>query len=228
MPLTPTSASPFAFKTQLSLVLLTGWRATDVRELRKCLEEVPESSVYHHTHHFIEQHHHFVQEPPNDFAYWVTTVLNDVRIGERLASIDTVRFRSLADLRRALIEAMDPCLAEDYVLRKSPVEQNFHFMKSLLFDLKTPYTAKSLAELAQCLRKVSNHSLYYHMFEARLRTPQGNNDFSHWLESMGETALAKEIERLDPYSQSMDSLRSRMVRLIEKRLSNPEVTRVAA
>ena len=211
------SQKPFLFKTQLSLVLLTGLKASDLRELRDCLEKIPEMSVYYHTHHFLQQHQFLVQEPPNDFAYWVTHVLNEIKIGEQLAAIDTVQFRSLEELRTALVAAIHPILDEKNSLRKAPSGHEFYFMRSVLFILKTPYVARTLEEFVEYLKKVSIHSLYFHMFEARLRTSQPMNDFSQWLEEMGEHGLAKEIERLDPYSHTLEDLRSHIVRLIEKR-----------
>ena len=220
------SVKPFLFKTQLSLVLLTGFKAADIKELRDGLKKVPESSIYYHTHHFLQQHQFLVEEPPNDFAYWVTHVLNESRIGEKLTAIDTVRFSSLEELRDAIISAIDPFVEDGTVLRKTHPEQTFHFMRSVLFNLKTSYEARNLEEFVRGLKNVSIQSLYFHMFEARLRTSRRVNDFSFWLQSLDETALAKEIERLDPYSQTMEDVRFRIIRMIEKRLGR--VSYVAA
>ncbi len=212
------SSKPFVFKTQHSLVLLTGLKASDAKELRDGLEKAPEMSVYYHTHHFLERHQFLVQEPPNDFAYWVTHVLNEIKIGERLAAVDTVRFRSLEELRQALLSALHPLADDKNVLRKAPAGHEFYFMKSMLFSVQTPHSVRTLEEFLEGLKKVSIHSLYFHIFEARLRTLQQMNDFSYWLTDLGEKALAKEIERLDPYSQTMEDLRTRIIRLIEKRI----------
>ena len=93
-------------------------------------------------------------------------------------------------------------------------------MRSILFSLPTSYKASDLQEFLEALRKISIHSLYYHIFEGRLRTPVGDNDFSHWLEkNLGETELAKKLEKLDPYSHTMEGLRARIISLIEKKLS---------
>ena len=81
---------PFIFKTQLSLVETTGLKARDLTELSHYLKEVPEASIYYHTHHFLQQHQYLTPEPPNDIAYWVTNVLQEDEIGERLAAMDTV------------------------------------------------------------------------------------------------------------------------------------------
>jgi len=203
----------------MSLVMMTGFRAGDIRELLDGLKKVPESSVYYHTHHFLKQHQFLVQEPPNDFAYWVTHILNESKIGERLTAVDAMRCGSLEDLRAALIASIEPYLAENSSPRKVPPQEEFHFMKSMLFIMKTPYTAMTLTEFLEGLKNVSIYSLYYHLFEARLRTPRRNNDFSLWLESVGETKIAGEVARLDPYSQTMEDVRGRIIRLVEQRLA---------
>lgn len=218
-----TADKPFVFMTQLPLVLLTGFKAADIVQLRDCLEKVPESSVYYHTHNFLRQHQFLVQEPPNDFAYWITHVLNEERLGERLAAVDTIAFHSLGALRRALLDALEPYAKGSQPLRKAPPEQEFYFMKAILFDMKTPYTARTLKEFIQHLKKISIYSIYYHMFESRLRTSHGVNDFSFWLNAMGHAELAQQIQRLDPYFHTMEGLRSRILTLLEKKMAQEEV-----
>jgi hypothetical protein len=57
------------------------------------------------------------------------------------------------------------------------------------------------------------------MFESRLRLGRGQNDFSAWLQdSLDEGELAQEIARLDPYTYSLEGLRSVLIQLIEKRI----------
>ncbi len=210
---------PFLFKTQLSLVLLTGLKASNVLQLRDHLMAVPESSVYYHTHNFLQRHQFLIPEPPNDFAYWVTNVLREERLGEKLTAVDTVRFSSLNQLRQALVSPMNSFLEKNPPLRDASEGSEFYFMKVILFSLPTTYQARDLPEFTECLKKVSIHSLYYHMFEGRLRTSRGVNDFSLWLGALGEASLVRQIDRLDPYTRTLEELRSRIVGLVEKRIS---------
>jgi hypothetical protein len=211
---------PFYFKTQLSLVMTTGLKAKNLAELRAHLATVPESSVFYHTHHFLQQHQFLTPEPPNDFAYWVTNVLQEDKIGEKLAAIDTVRFDSLGELRNAILQALDQHLARGVSMRECPEGEEFHFMRSILFDLPTPHSARNLSEFRECLKKVSIHSLYFHVFTGRLRQPVGVNDFSDWLtHEIGEEDLARQIDKLDPYTQTMEGLRQRLIHLIDRRLA---------
>ncbi len=209
----------FHFRTQLTLVELTGLKAADLAELLSRLKEVPDSSIYFHTHHFIKQHQFLTPEPPNDFAYWVTTVLQEDLVGERLAAMDTVRFASLKDLRAAIIRTIEPYVTSERILRKAPPGEEFFFLKSILFTGETSYKARNLKEFLEGLKKVSIYSLYHHIFEAILRQPIGTNDFSYWLSTqLNEKSVAASIEKLDPYTHTMEGLRQRIIRLIEKRL----------
>jgi hypothetical protein len=216
--------NPFRFSTQMSLIELTGLSAKDLYELVTHLKTVPSSVLYYHTHTFLKQHQFLSPEPPNDFAYWVTNVLQEDRLGEQLAAIDTVRFSSLQTLRVALVETIEKYLAKGKTSRVAPEGEPFHFMKARSFVFATPHEARTLEEFAQALPKVSLYSLYHHIFEARLRLEKGSNDFSLWLETeLGEKDLAKAIARLDPYTQTLDSLRNKIVTLVRSRQNKPSI-----
>lgn len=211
---------PFIFSTQSSLVELTGLRACDVQELLEHLESVPLSVIYYHTHHFLKQNQAISPEPPNDFAYWVTEVLQEARLGEQLASIDTIRFSSLRALRESLVQVLERYMAKGPSRRTAPEGEEFHFRKARNFIFTTPYQAHTLAEFVEVIQKISLNSLYHHIFAARLRLEKGVNDFSFWLEAeLGETALANTIAHLDPYTQTLEALRAKIHRLCQTRLA---------
>ena len=215
----PHAANPFIFVTHINLVELTGLKARNLPELLKILKTAPGAMIYHHTHHFLKQHQALSPEPPNDFSYWVTAVLNDDSLGEQLASIDTIQFTSLFALRDRLVQVLERYVAKGKTLYTVPEEEAFYFMKSLSFILPTPYQAGDLAEFVEAIRKISAHSLYHHIFEARLRLEKGTNDFSSWLDKeLGEKDLARAIARLDPYTQTLESLRNQILRLVMTRL----------
>jgi len=91
--------TPFHFHTQFHLVTLLGLKAKNSIELLDGIKKVPPSSIYYHTHRFLQQHHYLSPEPPNDFAYWLTNILNLKRLGEAFASVDTVSFANMEELR---------------------------------------------------------------------------------------------------------------------------------
>jgi hypothetical protein len=213
------AVAPFEFSTRLTLTKLTGRRASDLAGLLEHLRVVPLSVVFHHTHHFLVQHQHLNPEPPNDFAYWVTNVLQESWLGERLAAIDTVQFAHLRDLRARLVQVIESYLEQTRELRVAPAGEEFHFMDAVSFTFPTRHRASSLAEFAEQLRVVGAASIGFHLFEARLRVERDDNDFSRWLEDqLGERELADAIRRLDPYTITTEGLRQRLLGLIAGRL----------
>lgn len=212
---------PFRFYTRLHLTELTGLRATTLGQLLSLIKKVPGSSIYHHTHRFLQQHQYLSPEPPNDFAYWVTEVLGEDELGEKLASIDTVQYSTIRSLREKIVEVIEGYLNSSTFakLKFARSQEEFHFMKSVSFVLPTGYSTTDLKEFTEALRKITIDSVYFHIFEARLRLERGGNDFSNWiLSSFGDKELADEISRLDPYTQTLESLRNALIRIIEKRI----------
>lgn len=210
---------PFRFYTQVSLPFMTGIKASSLRHFADNLKVVPESVLYQHTHRFLQQHQYLTPEPPNDFAFWITQQLQLDRLGEQVAAIDTIRFNSLNGLRDALLKLIEGHLRE-YGDKSAPPGREFPFMRSVRFSLPTNREAWDLNDFAEALTHVTISSLYFHIFEARLREPLGNNDFSLWLENqLGEIELSKQISRLDPYTQTMEGLRQRILSAVKKRIA---------
>lgn len=212
---------PFRFSTRLHLSELTGLSAVNLEEFLSVLANVNGSSIYHHTHRFLQQHEYLSPEPPNDFAYWVTNVLGEDELGERLASIDTVQFLNIRSLREKIISVISEYLKDNPSARNkfSREDEAFRFIKSVSFVFPTGYVAYDLKEFTGILRKITTDSIYFHIFEARLRLEKADNDFSHWIEdSLGDKELADMISRLDPYTHTLEDLRSALIAAIEERI----------
>lgn len=211
---------PFLFRTRVTLTEVTGRRAFNVPELLEGIQQADDEVIYHHTHRFIKQFHHLVPEGANDFAYWVTNTVQADRLGEELTAVDIVRYDSLADIRRAFVAVMERHLADNPgPVRTVAPGREFHFMRAVRFSLPTACAASDYASFLECLRNVSPSSLYLHVFEARLRPPYGKDDFSHWFaREFGDEQVGSEISRLDPYSYTLEGLRRRIIRIIERRL----------
>ena len=207
--------SPFEFRTRLTVTKLTRRIANTVAELAKHLREVPPSVVFHHTHHFLVQHQELSPEPPNDFAHWVTTALQEDELGERLASVDTVRFTKLHALQDRLVEILDAHVAADRNPRVAPEGEAFHFKDAVSFVLPTGHVARSTAEFRTAIERVSTASIAYHLFESRLRLGEEDNDFSRWLErDVDLPAVARAIRALDPYTYTLEGLRQVLLGLV--------------
>ena len=206
---------PFTFYTRLNLVELLGRTARNLSELLEGMQSVPGSSIYFHTHRFLQQHHYMSPEPPNDFAFWVTQSMNLDALGEQLSCIDTVQFRRVEDLRQALVRVLTDRRDRGQSMTAVCSEgEEFHFMSCRTFILPTGQSAVTVAEFLDILKTISIDSLYYHVFESRLRLEKEDNDFSAWFESLGLGPLAKAITRLDPYTITLEGLRQKIIRLV--------------
>ncbi|MDP2940099.1 MAG: DUF5752 family protein [Candidatus Omnitrophota bacterium] len=213
---------PFRFYTRLHLSELTGLRVSTLSQLVGLIKQVSGSCIYHHTHRFLQQHQYLSPEPPNDFSYWVAEILGEDELGEKLASIDTVQFSTIHDLREAIVTAIDDYLKNNALakLRFAREGEEFHFVKSVSFVIPTNYVAYDLKEFKDILGSITIDSIYFHIFEARLRLERKTNDFSNWIEnSIGNKELAEDISKLDPYSHTLEELRKVIIKIIERRPS---------
>lgn len=207
----------FYFKSRLNQVELLGIKARNILELREGIHAVPGSSIYHHTHRFLQQHHYLFPEPPNDFAFWIENALALDDLAERFASIDTIAFHRIEELRARFLRILDEWGDRRKMRSKICNEgEEFHFMSSRTFVLPTSMQAKNLQEFIDCLKIISFDSLYYHIFEARLRLEKDENDFSLWFSSSGFKELSEKIKRLDPYTITMEGLRKKIIHLVMK------------
>lgn len=217
------ASEPFRFCTRLHLSELTGLTASNLRDLLDRIIEAPEASIYHHTHRFLQQHLYLSPEPPNDFAYWATEALGEAELGERLASIDTIQFSTIAILREKIVSTIADYLKENpgAAARTTHKGEEFYFIKSISFIIPTNYVVDDLGKFADILESISADAVYFHMFEARLRLKRSTNDFSYWIEtSIGDKKLADEIAKLDPYTYTIDDLRKKLVKMVRRRASS--------
>jgi hypothetical protein len=207
---------PFYFKTRFHLVRLLGIKARNPVELLAGIKDVPISSIYYHTHRFLQQHHYLSPEPPNDFAYWLINVLNLRELGELFASVDTIAFNNMEELRRKFIKIMEAYFTKKGRIIECAECHEFHFVSCVTFILPTPYVANTLSDFSTMLKKISIDSLYFHIFEAKMRLGKDENDFSAWLKGLGKKKIADAISHLDPYTMTLDSLRKRIIEMIEE------------
>ena len=166
----------FYFNTKLDQTLLLGQKARNIAGLADGVRTVPDASVYFHTHRFLHQHHFLSPEPPNDFAYWIGEVLNERELGEMMSSVDIVQFHTLRELRDRFLEILGNYRGGERKATVAPEGQEFHFMCSRTFVLRTPYVAEDLAQFKEILKLISINSIYYHVFDAKLRLQKPGNE----------------------------------------------------
>lgn len=211
--------TPFQFYTRAHLKELTGLKAWYLPKLIEIIKKAPDSVIYYHTHHFMEEHQYLTPEPANDFSLWVGNDLDDPVLAEKLANIDTFAYSNIGSLKSALLLAMEQHLEANQWLKTKRASSGFYFIKSISIVLPTPYFASDLREFIEVVRKISIGSLYYHVFESRLRLQKKSNDFSVWIkDAFGEDDLAAKIDELAPYTYTLEALRSVIIQQAEKRI----------
>ncbi|HDN85779.1 MAG: hypothetical protein DRP81_01390 [Candidatus Omnitrophota bacterium] len=208
----------FHFHTRVTQIELLGYTARNIKELYQGIKKVPPSSIYHHTHRYLEQHRYFSPEHPNDFSYWITNSLGLRKLGEKIASVDIFQFSDIEDLRKEFLIILDDYLKTTSALRGCLSGEEFRFLSSKIFILPTPFKAHNLEEFSFYLKKVTVHSLYFHIFEARVRLKKADNDFSCWLRDLGYKELAEKISKIDPYTHTLEGLRQKIINFVSEYL----------
>lgn len=212
--------SEFLFKTKYDQPLLLGRMASNLLELTEGINSIPPASIFFHTHRLLQRQQGLAPEPPNDFSVWVTNELGQERLGELLASLDIVGCESLEQLRLMLTQCLLTFLADHRHTDACVPGREFHFMACKTFVMPTQYAAESPEAFAECLRNVETDALRYHVLDRTLRSGNADNDFSAWFREMGQHALADRIARIDPYTCSVEGLRSQILRLVETYANN--------
>jgi len=213
-------SGPFKFYAHFPLVKLLGVKARNPVELLEGLKKVPTSSIYYHTHRFLEKHHYLSPEPPNDFAYWLSNIINQKDLGESFASVDIVSFRDMEEVRSEFIKILEDYISKGKRIVNCPEGQEFNFSSCITIILPTSYVANNLKQFIETLDKISIHSLYFHVFEAQMRLRRGASDFATWFRSIGEDKLAEEISKLSIYTITLEGLRKKIIKLASNYAKN--------
>ncbi len=210
------SARPFRFRDAVRLNCPTGVSAATLREFRDIVERVPQGVLHHHLRELPLRFTFTFWDYPNDFAIWAASALENRALAERLSVLDAFHERDLEVLRERVLEAVETALREEGGALPAPRGQEFHFSSSVAVELDLGVEARNVAELIARLREVPATSLYYHLFEGRLRTADGWDDISLWLLDSGLPAAANRLRDLDIYMASLESCRRVMIELLER------------
>jgi len=98
-------------------------------------------------------------------------------------------------------------------------QETFYFCAADAVVIPTKFVARTLPEFAEGLRGVSVHCIHHHFIEARLRLKLMSNDFSQWLlEDLGLPEAARQLNRIDIYTATIDDMREQIIRIVERAL----------
>ena len=209
--------TPFAFYAVSCLTRIGNQSASTLEELRQGLEQCSDASIFHHTFQTLGTHHFLTENFSNDFAQWAMAETNHSDLGEQLAALDIRDYVSIAALRADLCRALtEYCTAHPEFAKQAALE-GFYFCESVEVTVPLGITARTLDEFRQGVEHVSHAGFYFHFISSRLRLQLQTNDFSHWLANgLGLESLAENINRIDIYTNTLDSTRAKMLRLIDR------------
>ena len=209
--------TPFKFFAVSYLTRIGNQSAGTLVELRRGLEQCSDASIFYHTFQTLGAHHFLTENFSNDFAQWAMADANRDDLGERLAALDIRDYVSIAALRADLCRLVnDYCAGHPEYANQVSLER-FYFCEGVEVTVPLGLTAKTLDEFRQGIEHLSHAGFYFHFISSRLRLQLQTNDFSHWLaDGLGLKTLAESINHIDIYTNTLDSTRAKMLRLIDR------------
>lgn len=211
-----TNGSPFTFFTVAHLTRIGNTSAVTLSELLAGLEQCSDASIFHHTFQTLGSHHFLTEGFSNDFAQWALADANRDALAEHLAALDIRDYSSLAALRADLCRVVRDFCGEHPEFASQTALEPFYFCESVEVTVPFGLTACTLEEFRDGLLRLSHSSFYFHFISSRLRLQLRTNDFSHWLaDGLGLMSLAESVNRIDIYTNTLDSARAKLLRLVD-------------
>jgi len=209
--------APFQFFAVAYLTRIGNLSANTLSEFLAGLEQCSDACIFHHTFQTLSSHHFLTEGFSNDFAQWALADANRDSLAEQLAALDIRDYASLAALREDLCRVVrDFCQEHPGFAVQSALEP-FYFCESVEVTLPLGLAASTLEELRNGIANLSHSSFYFHFISSRLRLHLRTNDFSHWLgNSLGLLALADCVNHIDIYTNTLDSARTELLRLLDR------------
>ncbi len=210
----------FQFVTASYLTSVGDRKVITLAGLRDGLAACSDASIFFHTFQSLGRHHFLTEGFSNDFAQWVQAGCNQPQLAEEMVALDIRDYLHLSDLRhdlRQLVE--DFCAANPHAAEQGCFEP-FYFCESIEVTVSLGVEAWTLEEFRRGLEQMSHASLHYHFLASRLRLHLRTNDFSYWFDTgLGLPELAEKTNRIDAYTNTLESARARMLALVDEELA---------
>jgi len=214
--------TPFEFSTVANLTRIGNASAGTLAELLNGLESSSDASIFHHTFQTLGSHHFLTEGFSNDFAQWVLADANRDALAEQLAALDIRDYTSIAAVRNDLCRVVREFLEQHPEFARQETLERFYFCESVQVTLPFGVTARTLDEFHDGVARLSHAAFHFHFITSRLRLQLRTNDFSHWLaNALGRKSLADYINRIDIYTNTLDSAREKVLRLVERERRKP-------
>ena len=209
--------TPFEFFTVTYLTRIGNLSAGTLAELLAGLEQCSDASIFHHTFQTLSSHHFLTEGFSNDFAQWVLADANRDALAEQLAALDIRDYSSIAALREDLCRVVRAFCEEHPEFAGQSALERFYFCEAVEVTVPFGFAAASLDDFREGIARLSHASFFFHFISSRLRLQLRTNDFSHWLANgLGLMSLAENINRIDVYTNTLDSARAKLLRLLDR------------
>jgi hypothetical protein len=140
-------------------------------------------------------------------------------LAEHLASLDIRDYLSLAELRADLQRLVSEYCEQYPQQAEQSAFEPFFFYEAIGVEVPLQMEAWTLQEFRDGLEKLSHAAFHFHFIASRLRLHLRTNDFSYWLESALDLGkLARQVNRIDIYTNTLGSALQRIISLVEKEL----------
>ena len=212
---------PFQFKTVSYLTRIANEVAINLTQLKQGLETCSDTSIFNHTFQTLSNYHFLTQGFSNDFAQWVLASCNRPELAEHLASLDIRDYLSLAELRADLKRLVSEYCEQNPQQADQSAFEPFYFYEAIGVEVPLQSEAWTLREFRDGLQKLSHAAIHFHFIASRLRLQLRTNDFSFWLENcLDLPTLARRVNHIDIYTNTLESALERIVSLVEKELDS--------
>jgi hypothetical protein len=204
---------PFQFVAASYLIRICRQRARTLGEMARHLRSCSDASIFYHTFQSLETHQYAAFS--SDFAQWIMAGCNEAALAERMAAVDLREVVSLEELRATLAERVEEHLRAHPASAERPAFEPFHFCEAVEVSVPLETRAANLGELAEGIRRLSLHTLHYHLINSRLRLRLQTNDFSHWIaQSLELPALAEKLNRVDFHTNTLEGVREEVLGIL--------------
>jgi hypothetical protein len=215
-----TAERPFQFFTASYLTRIGNHKANTLAELAEGLGNCSDASIFYHTFQSLSRHHFLTEGFSNDFAQWALAACNRPELAEQLAALDIRDYLSLAELRSDLLRIVGEYCANNPSHARQEAFEAFYFCAAIEVAVPLGVEAYTLEQFRAGLEKLNHSSFHFHFIASRLRLHLRTNDFSTWLEnSLGLDTLAQQVNRVDIYTNTLDSAREKLIALVDKELT---------
>ena len=215
---------PFALFDCNLLRCALGRTVTNLRELLDAVRTAPDAVLEHHMVRCALDDHFELYEFPNDLARWCWEALGHAGLAEQLGLVDPYQHRSTSSLRAALVNAIEESVWGLDRVPSCPPGLELSLLESRVVAYDTGERFATPAAFVDSLPTLPLRSIFYHVHEARRRSPMTVDDFSLWLERTGADAgLVAKLRAVDFYFLNLNQLRREFVTICRSLQQEPEI-----